>query len=91
MNKQIETIYNDLSTAGWNIFTSTQSKIDTAEHLANLGYCKINDIIEEIRQKLPMRECRSSEINAGYEWALADVRTRLTELEKKIEEKNDAM
>lgn len=85
MNKQIETIYNDLSTAGWNIFTSAQSKIDTAEHLANLGYCKVNDIIEEIRQKLPMRECRSSEINAGYEWALAEVRTMLTELEKQYE------
>ena len=81
-NKQIETIYNDLSTAGWNVFTSTQCKIDTTEHLANLGYCKASDIIEEIRQKLPMRECRSSEINAGYEWALADVRKMLTELEK---------
>lgn len=83
-NKKIETIYNDLSTAGWHIFTSTQCKIDTAEHLANLGYCKVNDIIKEIRQKLPMRECRNSEINAGYEWALADVRTVLAELEKNM-------
>lgn len=41
MEKQIEDqIYNDLSTAGWNLFTDEQSKRQVARHLARCGYSK---------------------------------------------------
>lgn len=33
-------IYNDLSTAGWNIFTDSSAKLQVALHLAKLGYNK---------------------------------------------------
>lgn len=31
-------IYNDLSTAGWNLFTDTLAKMEVAKHLARKGY-----------------------------------------------------
>lgn len=33
-------IYDDLSTAGWNLFTDTSAKLQVALHLAQLGYKK---------------------------------------------------
>ena len=40
MEKVIDEIYNDLSTAGWNVFQGPAAKRDVARHLAFLGYRK---------------------------------------------------
>lgn len=37
---ELEQILNDLSTAGWNLFTDEHSKRQVARHLAILGYSK---------------------------------------------------
>lgn len=51
------------------------------------GYRKASEVVEEVRKSLPsIREFNSSEIAIGYEWALADVRKAIAELEKKYTE-----
>lgn len=40
MTEQEQRIYNDLSAAGWNLFTSAQAKIEVARYLASLNYTK---------------------------------------------------
>ncbi len=41
-------IYNDLSTAGWNLFTDEQSKRQVARHLAMCGYSKQTELVRKI-------------------------------------------
>lgn len=45
-------IYNDLSTAGWNIFIDQWSKQAVATHLAKRGYRKQNEIVEDVLEKV---------------------------------------
>ena len=38
-------IYDDLSTAGWNLFTDKLAKIEVAQHLARKGYRRPEGLI----------------------------------------------
>lgn len=37
-------IYDDLSTAGWNLFTDERAKVDIAQHLARKGWVKNKEL-----------------------------------------------
>lgn len=90
MKKQIEEIYNDLSTAGWNIFNSPQEKLEVAEHLAKLNYRKesdvVSEVINEINKNLELKDFHSNDIATGYLWAICDTRKLLLEVKKKYYE-----
>ena len=38
-------IYDDLSTAGWNLFTDNSAKIEIARHLARKGYKRPEELV----------------------------------------------
>ena len=69
-------IYDDLSTAGWNLFTDTLSKVEVAQHLARKGYRR-PEIGSQLSQTTPLsmeRYCTggySSDCSAAYEVKLS--------------------
>lgn len=66
-------IYNDLSTAGWNLFTDNQAKLEVAQHLARKGWVKNKELIIDFTPVEAFGGCRTYEFSLSRNATLREM------------------